>query len=40
MKRLTLILLAVFALTACRNNQNASDSNECNPTPSKGDCKA
>ncbi|MBQ3213385.1 MAG: lipoprotein, partial [Alistipes sp.] len=27
MKKLTLILLAVFALTACRNNQNASDSN-------------
>ena len=40
MKKLTLILLAVFALTACRNNQNASDSNECNPSPSKVECKA
>ena len=40
MKKLTLILLAVFALTACRNNQNVTDSNECNPTPSKVECKA
>ena len=40
MKRLTLILLAVFAITACRNNQGTTDSGECNPTPSKVECKA
>ena len=40
MKRLTLILLAVFALTACRNSQNNVDSSECSPTPNKVECTA
>ncbi len=40
MRRLTLILLAVFALTACRNSQNKVDSTECNPTPNKVECTA
>lgn len=39
MKKLTLILFAIFTFTACRNNQNA-DSTECNPSPSKVECKA
>ena len=38
MKRLTLILLAVFALAACRNNQKNADSSECSPTPNKVEC--
>ncbi len=40
MKRLTLILLAIFAFVACRNNKGAEASTECNPTPNKVECKA
>ena len=40
MKRLTLILLAVIALTACRNSLKNVDSTECNPTPNKVECTA
>lgn len=40
MKKLTLILLAIFAFTACRNNKSADNLTECNPSPSKVECKS
>ncbi len=40
MRKLTLILLAIFAFTACRNNNPNADATECNPSPNKVECKA